>query len=216
MVDEGGGWGGGGGWLRGGREGEHCLEKRERTASSARPRGRGARAQISQLYDVTSITPPPPPPGPHWHRKQLREGEAEISGTEERYKVCMGVWGVGEFAGLTVRAFRGVPSEQEITCSGQTLTPDADLLTLVLYEERHGGQVFVASLNLNSGECTTSKYFSSCIKSRRNSHDSSVKSLVSGLSENEVRSYACDVTTFKSGDRTQITTWSLKVTGLRT
>ena len=103
---------------------------------------------------------------------------------------------------------------QEVTCSGHTLSPDADLLTLVLYEEEPEDQV-LASLNLNTGECATTKYFSSCLKDTRNSHSSNVKTLISGLSENEVRSLACDVATLKSGDRTQITKWSLKVTALR-
>ena len=118
-------------------------------------------------------------------------------------------------AGLRVRGFQGIPNVQQVECSGETLSPDTTVFSVLLYLQRKAN--VVASANLNSGECTTSASFSSCLLDPGNSRRSTVRTLVKDLREGESRLYGCEVVTLMSGSliRSRIVHWSLVVRGTR-
>ncbi|XP_025102797.1 uncharacterized protein LOC112569272 [Pomacea canaliculata] len=67
--------------------------------------------------------------------------------------------------GLRARPFPPVPWIVEIECSGRTLDADVDVLSMSLYDK--DANEVLATLNLKTGDCTTTRRFSSCTRSQR-------------------------------------------------
>ncbi|KAL8563676.1 hypothetical protein ACOMHN_035410 [Nucella lapillus] len=102
----------------------------------------------------------------------------------------------------------------EVECSGEVLDTDTDLLTMVLYHVPDKQKV--ATANLKSGECSTSDQFSSCLINIHDSHRTKLRTLVLDLVEGELRHFGCNLTTFKSDGSTDIVSWTIYATSLRT
>ena len=127
---------------------------------------------------------------------------------------------------MTTTAFEGVPSILTLSCSGRVLPPDTKLMALVLFTvNRHdvhhshrnedndndNDNNIVASMDLIDEECYTSDSFSSCDIKKRDSKRSSVNTLVLGLREEETRRFGCEVSSRRTGGRTQVYSWYLDV-----
>lgn len=112
--------------------------------------------------------------------------------------------------GLRARPFPPVPWIVEIECSGRTLDADVDVLSMSLYDK--DANEVLATLNLKTGDCTTTRRFSSCTRSQRGSHDSRISILFADIAGDATKSVGCDVTTLRSGERPSITSWFLSVT----
>ena len=69
----------------------------------------------------------------------------------------------------------------------------------------------VASMDLIDGECYTSDSFSSCDIRARDAKGSAVKTLVMGLREGESRRFGCEVSSRRTGGRTQVYSWFVDV-----
>ena len=126
--------------------------------------------------------------------------------------------------GMATETFQGMPSILTLSCSGRVLPPDTKLMALVLFTvNRHNhhnhrsrgddddDNNIVASMDLIDGECYTSDSFSSCDIKKRDSKGSAVKTLVMGLHEDESRRFGCEVTSRRTGGRTQVYSWFLDV-----
>ena len=107
------------------------------------------------------------------------------------------------------RAFRGIPSIQEVECWGGTLTSDVKLMGLQMY--RLPESTVVASLNVYTNNCNTFDDYSSCIIFPSVTHRSKVRLLVHDLKEGESREYGCTATILKPLGIAATTRWSLRV-----
>ena len=68
----------------------------------------------------------------------------------------------------------------------------------------------LASVYTLKGECSTSDgNFASCVIDAADSKKTTIKALLTDLLEGEMRVYGCNVTSFRSGGRVKIITWSL-------
>ena len=110
-----------------------------------------------------------------------------------------------------MNAFEGIPSIQEISCSGETLESDVTVFAMVMLEDSKQ----LAQVNVMARECTTSGAFSSCVLHESNSRKTTLKTLVMDLGVTETRTYFCEVTFLRSGERSKSSTWKLEVEGWR-
>ena len=113
------------------------------------------------------------------------------------------------FPGLTSKSFQGFHNLREIQCSGESLPPDSDLMTMVLYAADSTG--ILAAANLRKQECSTSKSYVACRIDATDTRKSKLKVLVDDLVEGEWRVYGCNVSAFVSGSRVQLYSWSITV-----
>lgn len=93
-------------------------------------------------------------------------------------------------------------------CTGNTLSPDTDVLSMALY--RINNDNILAFVNLRKHECFTSESFILCEIDATDSRKSKLKALVLDLNETEKRSYGCNMSTIASGGRQKFV--SLNVT----
>lgn len=111
-------------------------------------------------------------------------------------------------AGMSARDFRGIPSVQEVECTGGALEAEVHLLTLKLF--RVADDVMLASLNHFTGDCVTSGEFSSCVLDRVDTKRSRLRTLVADLDEEETRRYGCVVGVLRNTDLAKFT-WTVDV-----
>ncbi|KAK7490292.1 hypothetical protein BaRGS_00018453 [Batillaria attramentaria] len=96
--------------------------------------------------------------------------------------------------GMDVRQFQGVPNILEVTCSGDFLEPQAEVIMMSLYTADEE----LASVNAHR-ECFTHTGFSSCLIDRRHSKKTKLRTLVMDLPAGGAREYGCSMTVVKSG-----------------
>ena len=113
-------------------------------------------------------------------------------------------------SGMTSRDFKGIPSLQEVECSGGSLKPELKLLSLKMYTK--ADNLVLASLNVITNTCLTYGDFSSCYVHTSDTHRSRLRVLVPDLGEGERREYACRVSAINSEGDTKVSTWSIVVT----
>ncbi|XP_076457958.1 uncharacterized protein LOC143291754 isoform X3 [Babylonia areolata] len=116
--------------------------------------------------------------------------------------------------GLKASPFYGLSHIVEVECSGDGLPSGVDLLSITLYDTRTD-QV-LASVNYAQRKCVTAGGFTACHLDTLNSRNSKVRTLVSDLRRDEVRTYGCDVAVFAPGERPSSVSWSLAVQRSRT
>ena len=108
---------------------------------------------------------------------------------------------------MTSRIFKGIPSLQEVECSGAELEPEVKLLSLQMH--RFPGNKALASLNVISNTCVTLGDYSSCSIDSSDSRRSKLKLLVFDLVEEESRVYTCDVHTIDSFGIPKSSQWKI-------
>lgn len=113
------------------------------------------------------------------------------------------------FSGLISRRFRGFHNIHEVMCSGETLSSDTDIFTMILYAVPQ--DTVVAFVNLKKQECYTSESFVSCNIDHSDSRRSNLKTLVADLAEGQTRVFGCNLTAVAARGRTQIYSWKLSV-----
>ncbi|KAK7490290.1 hypothetical protein BaRGS_00018451 [Batillaria attramentaria] len=112
---------------------------------------------------------------------------------------------------MRVGIFQGIPTIQEVSCSGQALASDSSVFSMSLYAERR----LLAQVNVMNKECTTSGTFSSCLVHQRDSRSTELRTLVMDLGQNETREFTCELVNQKSGEKAKTDTWSLVIEGRR-
>ena len=105
-------------------------------------------------------------------------------------------------------------TSRRVECSGERLDSDTDLLTMVLYHVPD--KRVLATANLKSRECSTSDQFSSCVIDDRDSRSTRLRTLVLDMAEHELRHFGCNLTTFKTDGTTDIISWSIYASQMRT
>ena len=110
------------------------------------------------------------------------------------------------YAGLTSRDFKGIPSLQEVECSGRSLEPEVKLLSLRMHSL--ADDRVIASLVVFSNTCVTRGDFSSCVIDTVDTHRSTLRLLVVDLEEGESRKYGCKVHTMDSFGNPATSTWT--------
>ena len=115
---------------------------------------------------------------------------------------------------MRTRPFQGHSHITEVECSGERLDSDTDLLTMVLYHVPD--KRVLATANLKSRECSTSDQFSSCMINDRDSHSTRLRTLILDMAEHELRHFGCNLTTFRTDGTTDIISWSIYASQMRT
>lgn len=111
---------------------------------------------------------------------------------------------------MTSRDFKGIPSLQEVECSGATLKPEVKLLSLQLH--RLSDNTALAFLNTYTNNCMTFGDYSSCFIDPDVAHRSRLRILVFDLDEGESRDYGCTVNTMDSYGNPKTSNWKIAVT----
>ena len=111
---------------------------------------------------------------------------------------------------MTSRVFRGIPSIQEVECSGQNLNSDVKLISLQLF--RLPETSVLASLNVYTNNCMTFSEFSSCAIRPANIHQSHLRLLVHDLEEGEKREYGCTANTINPLGNSLYRNWKIVLT----
>ena len=114
-------------------------------------------------------------------------------------------------SGMKISSFFNINNILEVECSGEKLPSNVDLLSMVLYEVSSRGRQttrMLASVNFGTSKCLTSSSFGSCSVDKNNSRKTKLKAIVMDMKEKEVRHYGCNVTSFQSGGKTTVFTWS--------
>ena len=110
---------------------------------------------------------------------------------------------------MTSRIFKGIPSLQEVECSGTSLKPEVTLLSLQMH--RLSDKKALASLNVFLDTCVTLSRYSSCAIDNLNTHNSRLRVLVDDLDQGERRGYGCTVNTFKSVGNPVALNWMIYI-----
>ncbi|PVD27099.1 hypothetical protein C0Q70_12250 [Pomacea canaliculata] len=98
---------------------------------------------------------------------------------------------------MVIRAFKGIPSIQEVQCSGQGLGSDITVLGLTLYCV-NSSQV-LAYVNILNRECSTSSGYSSCFIASDDPGKTRVMTLAAEIDDGRYLDYGCNVTSFRGG-----------------
>lgn len=111
-------------------------------------------------------------------------------------------------AGMSTRNFNGIPTIQEVECSGKTLGLDLVGITLFSVPDNK----IIAYVNVKDKECSTSSgAYSACVFDPLDVHKTRLITLVFGFEDSAgTRSYGCNVTRFRAG-QTQVVMWSIRV-----
>ena len=117
---------------------------------------------------------------------------------------------LGPFAGLSSKPFQGFHDLQEVECSAESLPPDSDVMSMVLFHDDLDKTV-LAAVNLKKEECSTAEKFVSCEIVPSDCRRSKLKALVDDLAEGQSRVYGCNVSALISGVRMQTFSWSVTV-----
>ena len=115
-------------------------------------------------------------------------------------------------AGMESRPFHNLPRIQQVECSGTSLDADTTVSSMILYDS---SETIIASVNTLTGECMTQASFSSCLLHKADTRRTRLRTLAMDLEEGESRTYGCEVTSLRSGERAKIITWSLTVRAVR-
>ena len=107
--------------------------------------------------------------------------------------------------------FEGIPSVQEVTCTGRRLSADAKLVSITLFSLRERDHQLACVTLLLKPSCSTSDVFSSCDVDENDSRNTVLKTLVTDLRPGEAREYGCNVTLLKMGAQTETRLWSVRV-----
>ena len=110
---------------------------------------------------------------------------------------------------MTVRAFKGFESLQEVECTTGNLKAEVSVFSLKMFTIPDNG--LLAHANPVKGECVTFGQFSSCVVDSGNTRNSRLRVLVSDLGEGESRRYGCTASTFGPLGEYDAATWSLTV-----
>ena len=109
---------------------------------------------------------------------------------------------------MTTKSWHGIPSIQEVECTGQALGSDSDVLSMAIFSLADNS--VLTSVNLRKNECSTTHSFSACEISH-DSRNTRLVTLVMDLREGETRVLGCNVTSFRTGGHSAIYSWSLQV-----
>lgn len=112
-----------------------------------------------------------------------------------------------------MRLFLGVPSIQELECSGSGLDAKSDLLSMAVFTVKENR--VLAFVNFAKTECSTFSGFSACAMNAKDSHKTHLKILVLDLSAEQAREYGCNVTELTPDGVTRVITWYIVVKGTR-
>ena len=126
------------------------------------------------------------------------------------FNYCQLTLPLRHIAGMTSRDFKGIPSLQEVECSGGILEPEVKLLSLQirrLYDDKE-----LSSLNVFSNSCVTAVDYSSCVIDTSDSHKSRLRTLVHDLDEGQSREYRCTVYTVTPRGKPNAFDWTIVVT----
>lgn len=129
------------------------------------------------------------------------------------FVVCYPVLCSKHLSGLTVRAFKGFHSLQEVECTGGFLKPEVKLLSITMTTVSNN--IELATLNVITNSCLTHSDFSSCFIDLRDRNKSKLRVLVSDLDEGESREFECRANTINARGQTNASTWSIRVTRKR-
>ena len=110
---------------------------------------------------------------------------------------------------MTSRIFKGIPSLQEVECSGGGLKPEVTLLSLQMH--RLSDSQTLASLNVFLKTCVTVSSYSSCAIDSGDTHRSRLRVLVDDLAEGESRGYGCTVNTVQSVGNPVTLNWTIHI-----
>ena len=114
------------------------------------------------------------------------------------------------FSGLIWRPFHGFHDIQEIICSGETMPAEVDSVLFVgLYQ--WANKKAIATMNVNTKECTTSEDYNSCDVVDGDTRRSSLRALVWDLGEGQSRVYGCNVTALVSRSFVRTYSWTVTV-----
>lgn len=113
------------------------------------------------------------------------------------------------FSGLTSGAFRGEQSIREVVCTCEQLSPDIDVLFMMVYKVP--STRVLASFSYYKRECWNSDYFVSCVIDEADSRMSRLAILVADLPEGSSRAYGCNVSTMAPGGVLRVLSWRVDV-----
>lgn len=111
------------------------------------------------------------------------------------------------------RPFRGTPTIQEVTCSGETLDSDINIYAMALFTLPSSR--VLAFVDLKDNVCSTSSEFSACNIDVTDSHKTRLITLVQNLEFGEWREYGCNITSLRLG-RAYLVSWRIGVTAQST
>lgn len=103
----------------------------------------------------------------------------------------------------------GFQDIQEVQCTGDTLSTNVDILSMVLYRE--SDDRVIAYANIGKGECSTSQTLVACEIYASDSRKSKLKALIVDLTEGQSRTFGCNVSTIASGGRLKTLSWVIAV-----
>ncbi|XP_025101742.1 uncharacterized protein LOC112568586 isoform X28 [Pomacea canaliculata] len=109
---------------------------------------------------------------------------------------------------MVIRAFKGIPSIQEVQCSGQALGSDVTVVGLTLYCANTSE--VLAYVNVVSRECSTSNSYSSCFIATDDTRKIRVMTLAAEIDDGKYLEYGCNVTAFKTG-KGLLVSWTTRV-----
>ncbi|KAK7488917.1 hypothetical protein BaRGS_00019874 [Batillaria attramentaria] len=112
----------------------------------------------------------------------------------------------GSRHGLLTRLFKGMPSIQEVECSGESI--GSDMVGITLFTARDNR--VIAYFDADDEKCFTSSFYSACLTDGRERHRTKLVTLVADVSDSEPRLYGCNVSIFRAG-RPGVVSWSVKV-----
>ncbi|PVD27411.1 hypothetical protein C0Q70_12569 [Pomacea canaliculata] len=111
--------------------------------------------------------------------------------------------------GLTSGAFRREQSIREVVCTCEQLSPDIDVLFMMVYQVPSSR--VLASFSYYKRECWNSDYFVSCVIDEADSRMSRLAILVADLPEGSSRAYGCNVSTMAPGGVLRVLSWRVDV-----
>lgn len=112
-------------------------------------------------------------------------------------------------SGLQAHPFLGIPSIQQIVCSGEVLESETALLGMTLFS-RHDN-IILAYVNVRDNECSTSASYSACYIDYNDYRKTRLITLVTDFPEDRTsRAYGCNITGFRAG-KAHLLSWSVDV-----
>ena len=113
-------------------------------------------------------------------------------------------------SGMQYRPFRGLPSIQEVTCSGHTLEADVSIYAMSLFAVPAGR--ILAFVDLKDNVCSTSDVFAACVIEVSDPRRTRLVALVQDLGLGESRVYGCNITGTRGG-KLHVVAWEVPVPG---
>lgn len=113
-------------------------------------------------------------------------------------------------AGLTSRLFLGFSDIYEVTCDSDSLPPELDTFSIVLF--RVGSDKVLGHANLKKRECSTADSFVSCTVAEGDTKNNNIRILISDLADGESLVFGCNLTAMTSGGIIRYFTWTHRLT----